>query len=89
MKKLDPITLGTHKVEIKAETNLAYPHVLFFSASCCGQTRIENTMTHQGAHDHSDEQFAKDVQAHAQKLAQEVAGRCRSSSLVRKLAEVR
>jgi hypothetical protein len=87
MKKLDPITVGTHTVQIIVSENAAYPHVLFFEAVCCGQTQIENAMTHQGQSDHSDEQFAEDVAAHTQRLAQEVAGRCRSSVLVAQFAK--
>jgi hypothetical protein len=84
MKKLNPITVGTHTIQIIVSENAAYSHVLFFEATCCGKTRIENRMTHQGPADHPVDLFAKDVAAHARKLAEEVAGRCQSADLVKR-----
>jgi hypothetical protein len=87
MTKLEPITLGDHKVEISVEGNPAYPHVLFFSAICCGRTKIKNTHTHQGKHDHTKAQFDQDVQVHAERLASECAGRCQSTTLVAQIVK--
>jgi hypothetical protein len=72
MKTLSPITVGEYTVSITIEDH--GQQSLLFTATC-GETKWTGSMTLDVQHDHSIEQFQKDVADFANRMANEAAGR--------------
>jgi hypothetical protein len=83
MKILPTIIIGTYAVEASAQHSDG--SVLDVTVRS-GEESITRKLNHQGTHDHSEQQFEKDVNDFAAKLAVELAARMRSSELARKFA---
>lgn len=78
MKTLAPITVGTYTVAVTAEA--AGTHQVLLKATCSGQT-AEHKICPQCPHDHTDAQYAKDLQNAANLVATECAGKARAADL--------
>lgn len=78
MKILGPITVGEYSVLVTVEES--GPHCLLFRASC-GELSCTLKLNPQCEHDHSDEQWDKDMQEAALRVAHECAGKCRAADL--------
>lgn len=83
MKHLPEIKVGAHTYAAFAERDR--DNVLKITV-ICGEDRLSGMLAHQGSYTHSEEQFEKDVNDFARRLAEELAGRLRSEELARKFA---
>jgi|HubBroStandDraft_6_1064221.scaffolds.fasta_scaffold220552_3 hypothetical protein len=84
MKKLRPITIGKYTFEVSAE------HIqdeIIQVTVTCGKDSIARNNNHQGTHDHTDEQFDKDIDDFVMKIATELAGKIRSRELAQKFTK--
>ncbi len=70
MKKLNSIEVGDYLVEIDAEE--ATDGIIFMAT--CGGTRREGKLAMHPNHEHSYEQFTKNVEEFTELLAKEAAG---------------
>jgi hypothetical protein len=78
MKKLEPITIDGHIVEIEAHRKEG--GILF--AAICGDVRREGFMTMHPNSSRTMQQHQADVKLHVEKLAQEAAGHHQNESLL-------
>jgi hypothetical protein len=79
MKTLAPITVGEYVVSISVTEAEREDCVKIIAE--VGDAKLEFVLHCQGAHDHSDEQFLKDINAEAERLARELCGKCRAKDL--------
>lgn len=84
MKQLEPVTIGKNAFAISTEHSGGT--ALRITAKC-GEDELSGMMSCQGRHDHSEEQFEKDVNDFAARLATELAGKIRSRELARKFSQ--
>lgn len=81
MKTLEPVTVGEYTVNVTVEESGT--HQLLFRAAC-GEISHELKLNPQLEHSHSDEQWERDMQEAALRVATECAGKCRAADLRRK-----
>lgn len=79
MKEIE-VHVGDFIVKVTM-TPFPHEHRVAMSADA-GSTRIKGVLKLQSEHDHSPEQFAKDVQRFAERLAKEAAGKERGRALI-------
>jgi hypothetical protein len=82
MKTLQPITVGEYTVNVSVAEHARDDCVSIIAA--LGALTLGSTLHFQGAHDHSEDQFLKDINAEAERLAREVAGKARAKDLRKK-----
>jgi hypothetical protein len=78
MKTLPAITIGNRTFEASAEHDQR--SVVAVTVKC-GEDSITRKLNHQGTYDHTPEQFEKDVNDFAARLAGELASSIRSCEL--------
>lgn len=78
MKNLPLIKCGQYEVAASAEH--AGDGAIDITVRCLGK-ELTRRLNHQGSHDHSEDQFQKDVNDFAARLAEELAGKIRSMEL--------
>lgn len=84
MKTLPDVAIGNRNFKVTAAH--AGGSVISVTVKC-GEDALTGKLNHQGTHDHSEEQFDKDVADFAQRLAGELANSLRSRELAEKFGK--
>jgi hypothetical protein len=84
MRHLPLVTVGTYQIEAQAES--IGGGVIEVTVRSADKFLI-GRVAHQGKHDHTPEQFEKDINDFAARLAKELAGRIRSEELATNFAK--
>jgi hypothetical protein len=86
MKNLPNIARGDRDFEIEV-AHIAATEVTIRVVVRCGEYSLTGHLTHQGTHDYTEEQFERDVNAFAQRLVDELAGKIRSRELAARFVQ--